>query len=113
MKIFNNVWYHIADISTNFIMSDRSGMLAYLFFSQMKVKILNKVPYHLANMSRNMSVSGRSGIWRGAFITRSIVPKSPQETPHSSPVRARYGVFFVNSKFHSCSAAAAVVFYVY
>ena len=40
----------------------------------------------------------------GAVITRSIFSKILSETPHSSPVRARYGVFVVILKSDSISA---------
>ena len=37
-----------------------------------------------------------------AVITWSIFSKSLTKTPHSSPIRARYGVSFVNSKSDLC-----------
>ena len=38
-------------------------------------------------------------------------PKSPQQTPHNSSVRARYGVCFVSCKSDSCSAALVAVLF--
>ena len=47
----------------------------------------------------------------GAVITRSIFCQNPQKTPHSSPVRARYGVYFVNLASEWYSASVPVIIY--
>ena len=43
------------------------------------------------------------------IIWRSISPLSSQQTPHSSPVRARYGVYVVSFTSDSGSAAVIIV----
>ena len=45
----------------------------------------------------------------GGVITWSVSPKSSQKTPHSSPVRARCGVYFVSLMFDLRSAIAIAV----
>ena len=48
----------------------------------------------------------------GAFITRSIFHKYSQKKPYSSPVRARYGVSFVDPASDWYSASVAVIIYI-
>ena len=68
---------------------------------------------------------GRSGwssgeAWHADKWTYSAVPlkrcqfslKYSQKTPHSSPVRARYGVYFVNAASDWYSASVPVIIYV-
>ena len=45
----------------------------------------------------------------GVVITRSVFSKSSQRTPHSSPVRARYGMSVVTLKSNSVSATVIAV----
>ena len=45
-------------------------------------------------------------LWRGQFS-----PKFSQDTSHSSPVRARYGMYFVGSNSGSCFASVTTVMY--
>ena len=45
-------------------------------------------------------------LWRGQFS-----PKLSQNTSHSSPVRARYGMYFVGSNSGSCFASVTTVMY--
>ena len=62
-----------------------------------------------ATMSRAYEVMGQYSavlLWRGQFS-----PKSSQNTSHSSPVRARYGVYLVGSNCDSFSASVTAVMY--
>ena len=43
--------------------------------------------------------------YRAVPLEHHFFPKSSQETPHSLPMRARYGVSFMRSKCYWCSAA--------
>ena len=46
-----------------------------------------------------------------AVITQSISPKSSQKTPHSLPMRMRYGMFFVNLTSDACFVSVIVIPY--
>ena len=47
-----------------------------------------------------------------SLLSGQFSPKYSQQAPHSSPVRARFGVSFVSSMSGLCSAAGIAVLYV-
>ena len=84
--------------------------------------VIIKIMWH--SPENNFTASAAAAIWHNEFenyifklqcravITRSIFPKYSQRTPHSSPARARYGVYFVDPKSGWHSDAFPVIIHV-
>ena len=85
--------------------ADRSAGCVNLFStgSQWTIFIAKSIPLWTIKHSSGQWASHSScayvhnKIQFDAIITQSIFPKFSQKTPHSSPVRVRYGVSFVDS----------------